>query len=143
MASPRSARKRVQARGEDMRARIVAAAQHILARDGYEKASVREIATEAGVARGLVHYYFATKEDLLVAVAQAAAADFGRQMARVRDDPAVELSTAAFDIHRERVASEPSWYRLRYDLFALALRKPAFRDEVARLFAGARAGIKA
>src|SRR5688572_18940513 len=143
MASPRSARRRVQPRGEDMRARIIAAAHEILARDGYEKASIREIANEAGVARGLVHYYFATKEELLVAVAQAAAAELGERMGKLREKVAgADFAAAAFDTHRDRVGSDPSWYRLRYDLFALALRKPAFRDEVAALFRGARRGIE-
>ncbi len=127
-----------------MRARIIEAAKEILGRDGYEKASIREIANEAGVARGLVHYYFETKEDLLVAVAERAAAEFGERMAKLREHtPPGAIGDAAFDVHRERVASDPAWYRLRYDLFALALRKPAFRDQVAQLLRGARAGIRA
>ena len=84
-----------------MRARIVEAAKAILGRDGYEKASIREIANEAGVARGLVHYYFETKEDLLVAVAERAAGEFGERMAKLREaTPASGLSDAAFDVHR-------------------------------------------
>jgi AcrR family transcriptional regulator len=144
MAKARSARKRVQARGEDKRARIVAAAKEILARDGIEKASIREIAAEAGVARGLLHYYFETKEELLVAVAQAAAAELGQRFAELRASAAgADMADAAFAVHRERVTSDATWYRLRYDLFALALRKPAFRDEVADLLRGARRGIAA
>ena len=127
-----------------MRARIIEAAKEILGRDGYEKASIREIANEAGVARGLVHYYFETKEDLLAAVAERAAGDLGERMAKLREGtPASAIGGAAFDVHRERVASDPTWYRLRYDLFALALRKPAFREQVAGLLRGARAGIQA
>jgi hypothetical protein len=53
------------------------------------------------------------------------------------------MADAALDAHRDRVASDPAWYRLRYDLFALALRKPAFREQVAQLLRGARAGIRA
>jgi AcrR family transcriptional regulator len=127
-----------------MRARIIGAAKEILSRDGYEKASIREIANEAGVARGLLHYYFETKEELLVAVAQAAAQELGQRMAALREKVAgPEMAAAAFDAHRDRVGADPSWYRLRYDLFALALRKPAFRDEVAELLRGARQGIRA
>jgi AcrR family transcriptional regulator len=144
MAKSRSARPRAAKPRGDMRARIVEAAREILARDGYEKASIREIAKQAGVARGLLHYYFETKEELLVAVAQAAAGDFGRKMAELRERVGgPELGGAAFDLHRDRVAGDPSWYRLRYDLFALALHKPAFRDEVAQLLRDARAGITA
>jgi AcrR family transcriptional regulator len=127
-----------------MRAQIVAAAKLILARDGYESASIREIANEAGVARGLLHYYFTTKEELLVAVAEAAAAEFGARMGELRDSTAgPNMRDAAFAMHRDRVAKDPSWYRLRYDLFALALRKPVFREKVAALLGGARAGIRA
>lgn len=143
MASPRSGR-RAQPRGDDMRAKIVEAAKEILGRDGYEKASIREIANEAGVARGLVHYYFETKEDLLLAVAERAASEFGERMASLRARlPPGALGAAAFDVHRERVTTDSAWYRLRYDLFALALRKPAFRDQVAALLRSARTGIRA
>ena len=127
-----------------MRARIVEAAKAILSREGYENASIREIAQEANVARSLLHYYFKTKEDLLVAVAQAAAAELGQRMAQLRDETSgSDMADAAFQLHRQRVGSDPDWYGLRYDLFALALRKPAFRDEVAQLLRGARHGIKA
>src|SRR6266480_1420986 len=47
--------------------RIVDAAYRTLVKHGYHETSMKDIAAEAGVAPGLAHYYFATKEDLLVA----------------------------------------------------------------------------
>src|ERR1700724_4109468 len=47
--------------------RIVDAAYRTLVKRGYHETSMKDIAAEAGVAPGLAHYYFETKEDLLVA----------------------------------------------------------------------------
>src|SRR3981081_1639360 len=47
--------------------RIVAAAYRALVKRGYHATAMKDIAAEAGVAPGLAHYYFETKEDLLVA----------------------------------------------------------------------------
>src|SRR5215831_7655704 len=52
---------------EETRKRIIEAAERVLARDGYAATSVKDIAAEAGVAPGLVHYYFKTKDELVVA----------------------------------------------------------------------------
>src|SRR5260370_38633340 len=47
--------------------RIVEAAYRTLVKRGYHETAMKDIAAEAGVAPGLAHYYFETKEDLLVA----------------------------------------------------------------------------
>jgi AcrR family transcriptional regulator len=54
--------------GGDTRAEIVAAARVSFARDGYERASLREIARRAGVDPALVHHYFDGKAELFMAV---------------------------------------------------------------------------
>src|SRR2546427_9978101 len=52
--------------------RIVDAAYRALVKQGYHETSMKDIAAEAGVAPGLAHYYFETKEDLLVAASERA-----------------------------------------------------------------------
>ena len=52
----------------DNRDKILQAAFAVLSRQGYENTSIKEIAEEAGVAQGLVHYYFKTKQGLVLAV---------------------------------------------------------------------------
>lgn len=46
---------------------ILAAARAAFARAGYERATIRAIASAAGVDPALVHHYFGTKEELFVA----------------------------------------------------------------------------
>jgi AcrR family transcriptional regulator len=53
---------------------IVAAAQAVFAERGYAAARVEEIAARAGVSKGALYLYFATKHELFRAVVTAAAA---------------------------------------------------------------------
>lgn len=60
------AKKRVRD-PEAKRAAILAAARAVFAERGYAKATIREIAHQAGVTHGLVVLHFGTKEQLFVA----------------------------------------------------------------------------
>ena len=51
----------------DSRARILAAARDRFAERGYDAATIRQIAADAGVDPALVHHYFGTKQRLFVA----------------------------------------------------------------------------
>ncbi|HEX5502325.1 MAG TPA: helix-turn-helix domain-containing protein [Thermomicrobiales bacterium] len=128
----------------ERRALIVDAAYRVLAGHGFDAATIKEIAREAGVAPGLIHYYFASKDELLVAVLQEAARRNTAAMQRLGDvTPADELAEAALAERKRRVLEEPAWYRLRYDLFALGLRNPAIEPGLRDLLATGRRGIGA
>ncbi|QYC45709.1 HTH-type transcriptional repressor AcnR [Nonomuraea coxensis DSM 45129] len=51
----------------DTRGEILTAARRVFAEKGFDKATVRGIAREAGVDPALVHHYFATKEGIFAA----------------------------------------------------------------------------
>lgn len=57
-------------RGEATRANILAAARQRFATDGYERATIRAIAADAGIDPSLVMRYFHNKEGLFVAAAE-------------------------------------------------------------------------
>ncbi|MBV9898298.1 MAG: TetR/AcrR family transcriptional regulator [Chloroflexi bacterium] len=125
----------------DRRARIVDAAFHVIAERGYAAASIKAIARAAGVAPGLVHYYFASKEDLLIEVLRTVAR--GRRVAldsfmraRRRDRAAALLR----DVLRN-IRQNPSGYRLRFELFALGLREPALQPGTRDLLESGRTAI--
>jgi AcrR family transcriptional regulator len=54
----------------DTRERIRVAARDLFAANGFDKTSVRSIATAAGVDSALVHHYFGTKQQLFTAAVQ-------------------------------------------------------------------------
>lgn len=56
------------------RAEIVQAMLAVIARHGYEKATIQAIAKQAGLAPGLIHYHFENKQAILVALIEAMAA---------------------------------------------------------------------
>jgi len=55
---------------EDRRAQIVAAALTTIASNGYEKATIQQIAKQAELAPGLIHYHFQDKREILIALAR-------------------------------------------------------------------------
>ncbi|HEV8462895.1 MAG TPA: TetR/AcrR family transcriptional regulator [Gaiellaceae bacterium] len=65
---------------EGKQAQILQAAARVFAAQGYEATRVGDIATEAGVAYGLVYHYFGSKEAVLDAVFREA---WGRLLAAV------------------------------------------------------------
>ncbi len=65
---------------EARRAEITGALLAVIARHGYDKATIQAIAAQAGLAPGLIHYHFKNKQQILVsligAMAQAAHARY-------------------------------------------------------------------
>lgn len=124
------------------RARLIEAAARVLAERGYEAATVKEIARAAGVNQGLVHYYFGSKDALLLAVVREASDRYAEEMRGLRaGTPGQRLGRAALGRVRERIAREPEQYRLHHELFGLALTRPGLRSGVAALLAAGRGGI--
>jgi len=56
-------------RREAKRAQIVAAARRCFSRDGFHQTSMPDIAAEAGVSTGAPYRYFASKEEIILAIA--------------------------------------------------------------------------
>lgn len=59
-------------KSEKSAAQIVAAATRVLARQGYARTSLLDIAKEAGMSKGALHYHFPTKESLVAKVLETA-----------------------------------------------------------------------
>jgi AcrR family transcriptional regulator len=53
---------------EDRREQIITAAMEVFARKGYNQASNKDIARQAGITPGLIYHYFESKEALLKAI---------------------------------------------------------------------------
>jgi len=60
---------------------ILNASEIVFAHSGYKGATMREIAERAGVAQGLIHYHFKTKEDLFEAMVVRRSAHINEQRA--------------------------------------------------------------
>lgn len=114
----------------DRRAQIVVAAAAVLGRQGYSNTSLKDVASEAGIAPGLLHYYFQSKEDLLLEVV----AEIERQIVdnwevdtSGIDDPMAKIN-AGMRRAVENWTEHPAFYRLLLDTYALALDHPAIGE---------------
>src|ERR1700730_19332662 len=78
------------------RVQIVRAAAAVLGRQGYAETSLKDVAREAKVAPGLLHYYFDSKEDLLLEVVMVTERQMGadwKAEVEAMDDPLERIVT--------------------------------------------------
>ncbi len=68
----------------ERREQLIAAAARVIARSGYDAATVRDVAREAGVSTGVIAYYFEGKDDLFAHVLRSASRAFRDAAASVR-----------------------------------------------------------
>jgi AcrR family transcriptional regulator len=120
--------------GEKAR-RIVEAMRRSVAKRGAAASTFEHVAREAGVSRGLLHYYFATKEQLLV---EAVRRDCDLRMeiletqlagAQTADD---FIALMAQNL-QETVREDPDFVTLMFELFTLSRRNAEIAVEYAGL----------
>lgn len=123
--------------------RIVDAMRSSVARRGVAGSTFDHVAREAGVSRGLLHYYFGTKERLLTEVVRRdfelkmAALEAALEQAQTADD-VISLLVASLE---DLVANDRDLVAVGFELFSLAQRNPEIAAEYAELQAGMRRHI--
>ena len=106
---------------------IVDAAAAVLGRQGYENTSMKEIAQEVGVAPGLLHYYFDSKEELLTEVVEQLHREVEAEwLAAIDDlsDPLERIATG-LDAAEAKCRERPEFFRLMFDMYSVGMRNPA------------------
>ncbi len=119
----------------DKAQRIVEAMRASVARRGAAGSTFDHVAREAGVSRGLLHYYFGTKERLLVEVVrrdtELRLAQLDRALAGAHT--AEDFVDALVRSLEDMVRADPDFVTLVFELFAIARRNPEVGAEVAEL----------
>ncbi len=132
---------------EHTRVCLVAAAAKVFSRRGFDKASLDEVAEEAGFTKGAVYSNFKGKEDLFLATIDA---HFEERLASIKrvmqEDPGEEgIAHAAGMDFMQRLNADPEYFALFFEFWAYAQRNPAvkrkflprvqrFRSALAELF---------
>ena len=111
--------------GSDTRTRILDATEEIMLEEGYAGVSSRKVAARAGLKSKLLHYYFATMDELFVAAFQ-----------RREDQHVARFASAAASsrpLHDLwELAVDAASSRLYLEFNALACHRPAVREFIAR-----------
>ncbi|MDQ3670342.1 MAG: TetR/AcrR family transcriptional regulator [Actinomycetota bacterium] len=122
---------------EEKRKLILDAAVRVFARSGYHGARVGDIATEAGVAHGLLYHYFSSKEQVLETVFRE---NFGELLERFRavetaDEPAPAKLEGIAKILLRTWRNNPALVRVMVREVARSPQLQAQVDEVREAFA--------
>ncbi len=100
-----------------------------MSQKGLASASIKEIAGQAEINPGLVHYHFKNKEEVLAAVVQKVAQDIGTEWAKLQQankgDP--DFMESAFVRLEGRIRADEAVYRARFELYVAAMNAPALR----------------
>jgi AcrR family transcriptional regulator len=114
--------------------------RHSVAKRGVAGSTFDHVSREAGVSRGLLHYYFGTKEQLLV---EAVRRDCELRIEALeqrlaRAQTADDFIALMAENLRENIRKDPDFLTLAFELFTLSRRN----DEIAVEYAGVMRRIR-
>ncbi len=114
----------------ERRAQIVEAAVVVALREGIDRMTTRRVAHQAGVAVGVLHYCFGTRDALLREVITNLVDDTSQSMASVFDTPGDLRSclNRAIEVFCSSVEANPDRHLLTYEMTTWAVRNPEFAD---------------
>jgi AcrR family transcriptional regulator len=127
----------------DKARRIVQAMRASVGRRGAAASTFDHVAQEAGVSRGLLHYYFGTKERLLVEVVRH---DSEVRLRRLEEslaeaDSVDAIVEALVTQLKDYVGEDPASHALIPELFSVSRRNDEVREELAELYRRVRAQV--
>jgi AcrR family transcriptional regulator len=126
------------ARGEGQRQALVQAAYQLIAQGGFEHLRTRDVAARAGVNVATLHYYFASKEDLIRGVVDRV----HRELANTPLAPVGEPGMALEELRREfadverQLHETPETFVVLFELSVRAVRDPAIHQMLAEMDTG-------
>lgn len=85
--------RKAKEEAEKTRARILASALDLFTKKGYEHTTFTDVAAKLKLTKGAVYWYFATKEELLIALVEQMLAQFADQISKLM--PKEELTFLA------------------------------------------------
>jgi len=113
----------------ERRAHILDAAARCFAREGFHRTTMQHIVREAALSPGALYRYFASKEDMVAAIAAERHAVERALFAEARGGAGLAGLTRAF-LGRLSRPGERAWRRVTVQLWGEALRNPRVMDVV-------------
>lgn len=117
---------------EGKRKALLRAAASVIAEEGYANASLRKVAKHAGYTTGAVTYYFANKEELVVALMESAFDRFEAMLGAARESGDI---LAPFESWMRLTDRSRRFWPATSELLAQGRHEPAFAEVIARRYA--------
>jgi len=117
-------------KAEVTRGRLLAAAADVFAKKGYERASVDDVASAAGLTKGAVYWHFANKEELFLTLVRDRQTALRLEFfaAAEHSEPDTYVPELA-DVYKRQAPDAGEW-KLWMEFLLYALRKPKLTRRV-------------
>ncbi|WP_155335055.1 TetR/AcrR family transcriptional regulator [Acrocarpospora corrugata] len=137
MRSAEGARSSRADQADQRRAELLDAARRVVLERGLASTRVADIAKATNVSGGLIHYHFATKDDLITAMLRATSETEVRRLREIIAGPgtAVQRLDRVLRYYIPSSRSDQSWI-LWLDAWALGVREPHVREILLELEGG-------
>ena len=121
---------------------IIKATIECITRYGYSSFSMQDVARVADVSKGIIHYYFLNKEDLMMAVLDNVSSEIETLLTSsdTGQDPKVRLSNVIW-MCANIVLNKREYYRINMDFWTQIDQKQKVREEIARHYSQFRGAI--
>jgi AcrR family transcriptional regulator len=121
---------------EEKADQILEAAYRCLTEQGYASTTVTGVADRAGVSRGLLHYYFENKEDMLAQVVRRSAEPSIQLLGPLvlSSESPEQMGANIARAAREIIGSNPALFTLTYEGWVASRQSPRVARELRHLF---------
>lgn len=124
--------------------RILQAVRFLLARNGYMGTTITLVAKEAGVSRGLLHYYFKNKDEMLAQVVKEnmEASISMIQVIFTRHRSARGYAKGITTLLKDVMQNDPDFFHLFFEGLAVARQSPIVHAELKSLYGRFRKALE-
>jgi len=125
---------------EEKRWRILDALHSCLTEKPFDQTSIKDIARAAGVNHGLLHYYFRSKEDILLHYIDHVIGRYKAMFEQWLMEKQAEgvagkdLAAAFFDFMNDRITLDRQLSLVFIEIWEIAVYNPAVRDRLRRAY---------
>lgn len=103
----------------------------VLAKNGYENTTIANIAAESGVSRGILHYYFSDKEDLVSKVLAYSSENIIQATIKgIRGKTAEEIADNIIKDSIQSFKENPEFYAFLFEMWCASRRSNKIKDEL-------------
>jgi AcrR family transcriptional regulator len=122
-------------KAEERREQIIRALYQCLAKAGHETVTVKDIAANAGMTHGSIHYYFKTKDDIVIGLAETLAEEYADQLTghlKPLDSPKA-VTSALLDFAVDELVFNRELNRVFYNLVQMAFQRKVLAKAMQRM----------
>jgi AcrR family transcriptional regulator len=121
---------------EERRNQIIESAINVFAREGFANTRMEDVAAESGLSKGLLYWYFKSKEDIIIAIADLLfSAEFRKmQNLSIEGQTSRDCLEKFLDIFVKDLQTIIKLSPVIYEFYALAFRNKAVRHVMHEYF---------